>query len=49
MILEKNWLKKKFKRAFFRNYQMNYLIEFDLYIDFVLIVNMFCTKIDIRR
>ena len=29
---------------FFGNYQMNYIAEFDLYIDIVLIVYMFCAN-----
>ena len=32
-------------RGIFVNYRINYLIEFDLYIDITLIVFMFCAKI----
>ena len=32
-LFKKNTLKKKFKRKFWWNYQINYLTEFDAYID----------------
>ena len=48
MITEKI-ARKKSKRVFFRNYQMDYVIEFDLHIDIVLIVYMFCAKIFFKK
>ena len=46
---------RKNEEGILGNYQMNYLTEFDLYIDTVLTVYMFCVKIffylkaDLRR
>ena len=43
----------RIKEGNFVNYQLNYLTEFDMYIDIVLIVYIFCAKIflkvDMRR
>ena len=47
MVPEK-WSEKGFKREFLGSYQMNRLTEFDLYIDIVSIVQMFCAKIFLR-
>ena len=44
MISEKMF-RKKIQRSFVGNYQMNYLREFNLCIDIVLIVNLFSAKI----
>ena len=55
MISEKN-SKKRIQEGIFRNYWMNYLTEFDMYIDIVLLVYMFFAmifffflKVDVRR
>ena len=47
-------VKKRISENIFGNYLMNYLTEFDLYLDIVLIEYMFCAKtlffkVDLRR
>ena len=37
------------QESIFWNYEMNYLIEFDLYINIGLIVYMFCVMIFLKR
>ena len=37
-------IRQRFYEGIFGNYQMNYLTEFELYIDIGLIVYIFCAK-----
>ena len=46
MIWEK-MLRKRIKEGIFGNCKINYLKEFDVYVDIVLILYMFCTKISV--
>ena len=38
-------VRKRIPEGIFGNYQMNYWTEFDLYIDIILIVDIFCVNI----